>query len=113
MSDDHDFDVQYGNNLRAWREFRRMTQEELAAAMEPPTTGAVVSLLENGDRRLAPKWLRRIAPALGTTPGFLLDHRPEDLPRDMMEVLNRIPLDRRKQAIAILETFTERTGTEG
>ena len=98
------------NHLRAWREFRQMTQEQLAAKIE--TTGAVISLLESGDRQLSPKWLRRLAPALGTTPGFLLDHRPTDLPTAFLDVIADIPEERRDQALAILSTFT-RTGTTG
>lgn len=100
------------NYLRAWREYRRLTQEQLAASLEPPTTGSVISLLEAGGRKLSPKWLRRLAPALGTTPGFLLDHDPNSLPTDFLDVISRIPDERRNQALAILETFT-RTGTGG
>lgn len=89
-----------------------MTQEELAGRIEPPTTGSVISLLEAGERKLSPKWLRRLAPALGTTPGFLLDHDPHALPTEFLDVISRIPDERRGQALAILETFT-RTGTDG
>lgn len=56
------------NYLRQWREYRRMTQEELTGAMDPPTTGSVISLLEDGERGLSLKWLRRLAPALRTRP---------------------------------------------
>lgn len=87
-----------------------MTQEQLASAVE--TTGAVISLLESGDRQLSPKWLRRLAPALGTTPGFLLDHDPHSLPTEFLDVIANIPDDRREQALEVLTTFT-RTGTRG
>lgn len=100
------------NHLKAWREFRRLTQEALAASLDPPTTGSVISLLEDGKRKLSPKWLRRLAPALGTTPGFLLEHDPQHLPTDFLDVIARIPEERRTQALEILETFT-RTGTGG
>ena len=62
------------NFLKAWREHRRMTQAALAKAIN--TNGAVISLLENGQRRMSDKWLRRIAPVLRTTPGQLLDYGP-------------------------------------
>ena len=65
------------NYLRAWREYRGLTQAQLAAMIG--TEGSVISLLESGDRELSDKWLRRVAPALGTTPGFLLDYSPPDL----------------------------------
>lgn len=91
------------NHLRAWREFRRMTQVQLANAAG--TKGSVISLLESGDRRLSDKWLRKLAPALLTTPGHLLDHDPEDVPTDLMEIWADIPEDRRAQAILVLNTF--------
>ncbi|MEI7931718.1 MAG: helix-turn-helix transcriptional regulator [Alphaproteobacteria bacterium] len=91
------------NHLKAWREFRRMTQGALAQAVG--TTGSVISLLESGDRRLSDKWLRRLAPALGTSPGHLLDHDPESLPTDLLEIWASIPEDRKAQAIEVLNTF--------
>lgn len=91
------------NHLKAWREFRNMTQGGLAQAIG--TTGSVISLLESGDRRLSDKWLRRLAPALGTSPGHLLDHDPESLPTDLLEIWASIPEDRKAQAIEVLSTF--------
>lgn len=95
------------NNLRAWREYRRLTQEQLAAMVE--TTGAVISLLESGDRQLSPKWLRKLAPALGTMPGFLLDHRPEDMDAAYLDAAMAVPAGDRPQVLEILKTF-KRTG---
>src|SRR5438128_1339033 len=54
------------NFLRAWRELRRLTQAQLAESID--TTGAVISLLESGDRRMSDKWARRLGPALGIPP---------------------------------------------
>lgn len=96
------------NNLRAWREWRKLTQEQLADAID--TTPAVVSLLESGKRRLSLKWLQRLAPALKTTPGFILDHTPEDLPTDILETWAEIPPEKQDQALAILKTFMRETG---
>lgn len=93
------------NHLRAWRKFRRMTQEELGAAIEPPTTGSVIANLENGDRGLSDKWLRKLAPALGTTPGYLLDHDPEKIDTAFLDVVQKIPEESRDQALAVLKTF--------
>lgn len=100
------------NHLRAWRKFRRMTQEALAAAVEPPTTKSVIAAIERGERGLSDKWLRRLAPALGTTPGFLLDYAPEELPTEFLDVVNQIPAESRDQALAVLKTFS-RSGTHG
>src|SRR5690606_15035766 len=70
------------NFLQAWREFREMTQEELAKAVG--TTGAVISLLESSERGLSAKWLRRLAPPLKTRPGILLDCHPDDLDTEFL-----------------------------
>lgn len=105
-------DMASPNHLRAWRKFRRMTQQELADAVEPATSKSVIASIESGARGLSDKWLRRLAPALGTTPGFLLDYAPEQLPTEFLDVVERIPAESRDQALAVLKTFA-RTGTEG
>jgi transcriptional regulator with XRE-family HTH domain len=91
------------NHLRAWREHRGLSQEELAAQAD--TAGNVISLLESGERRLSEKWLRRLAPALGTTPGLLLDHSPHDLDAELIEAALAVPKAHRLQALQILRTF--------
>ena len=91
------------NHLRAWRTFRQMTQAQLAELAG--TTGAVISNLEVGERGLSDKWLRRLAPHLGTTPGNLLDHDPEAIPTALLDVWAEIPDDRREQALQVLRTF--------
>lgn len=91
------------NNLRAWREFRGMTQLELAALVD--TKSSVISELESGNIGLSQKWLSRLAPALGTTAGFLLDHDPRDLDTSFLEAALAVPKERREQALEILKTF--------
>lgn len=73
-----------GNNLRAWREHRKMSQTELAEAVD--TTQGQIAHLETGRSQLSEKWLRKLADALRTTPGHLLDHDPNDLPTDILEI---------------------------
>lgn len=100
------------NHLKAWREFNHLTQEELAT--KAGTTGAVISLLESGGRKLSPKWLRALAPHLGIRPGHLLDHDPNDLPTDVLDVWADIREEDQAQAIKALQGFRQkRTGTEG
>lgn len=89
--------------LREWREFRRMTQEELGAAVG--VNGSTISLLENGHRGLSDKWLRKLAPILHTTPGYILEYDPEELPTAVLDVWADIPDDRKEQALRVLETF--------
>ena len=91
------------NFLRAWREHRRMTQAKLAEAVG--TTGAVISLLESGDRGLSDKWLRLLAPVLGTRPGHLLEVDPADVSTDILDIWADIPEERRQQARNVLATF--------
>lgn len=97
------------NHLKAWRKFRRLTQQQLADAIVPTTTKQVIQAIETGQRGLSDKWLRRLAPALGTTPGHLLEHDPENLPTDILDVFNSIPSENRDQALAVLKTF-QKTG---
>ena len=87
-----------------------MTQEELAARVG--TAGNVIGLLESGERGLSHKWLLRLAPALGTTPGFLLDHDPNDLDTDFLDACMSVSQADRPQVMAILQTF-RRNGTDG
>lgn len=96
------------NHLRAWRKFNKMTQQQLADAVS--TTKSVISDLERGVVQLNDKWLRRLAPVLKTTPGWLLDHDPEDLGNDLIDAWSDVPEQFRPQAIAVLRTFAK-TGT--
>jgi transcriptional regulator with XRE-family HTH domain len=96
--------------LREWRKFRHMTQQELADAVG--TSKTVVSEMERGNLQLSPKWLRKFAPALRTQPGYILDHAPEDLDNDVLDIWTKIDERDRDQAARVLRTFIRRTGTE-
>jgi transcriptional regulator with XRE-family HTH domain len=95
--------------LREWREFRKMTQDELADAVG--TSKSVISDMERDKLQLSPKWARRFAPILRTQPGYILDHDPADLDNDIIDIWAHIPDDEKDQARRVLETFTRRTGT--
>jgi transcriptional regulator with XRE-family HTH domain len=97
------------NHLRAWREFRKMSQDELAQRLD--TAKGVISLLENGKRPLSDKWLRRLAEVLETQPGHLLDVDPNELDNDIIDIWTRIPQTDRARAARVLREFT-RTGTD-
>jgi transcriptional regulator with XRE-family HTH domain len=96
------------NHLRAWREFRRLSQQQLGEAVG--TAGNVIGALESGERGLSDKWLRKLAPALGTTPGFLLDYHPEDIDGELLNAVRDLPEERRKDALTMLRVLT---GTHG
>lgn len=80
-----------------------MTQAQLAEALG--TNASVVSLLESGSRGLSDKWLRRLAPVLRVSAGFILDHDPHDLPTEVLDIWADIPDESREQALQILSTF--------
>lgn len=104
-------DLPNENFVAAWREKKGLTQAELAEAIE--TTGSVVSLLEAGKRQLSPKWLRRIASALQVPVGYLLEHHPDELPGDVLEVWATVPDSKREDALNMLRALAPRTGTAG
>jgi transcriptional regulator with XRE-family HTH domain len=94
------------NYLRVWREHRKMTQAKLAEAVG--TTGAVISLIEAGERRLSDKWANKLAPVLKTRPGHLFDTDPNDVDSDVLEIWADIPEAKREQARIVLMTFREK-----
>lgn len=113
---DDDSDLAAASHLRAWREFRGMTQAELAEAVG--TNHNMIGYLENGKRGLSLKWLLRLAPVLKTTPGMLLDHDPYTLDADLIEIWVTASLEQRKTladvAKAVVRNETpERNGTNG
>jgi transcriptional regulator with XRE-family HTH domain len=87
-----------------------MTLDEVAAAIG--STKATVQQLEVGRMSLSHKWLVKLAPVLGTTPGMLLDHDPNDLPTSVLETWAAIPAEDQPRALEMLKVF-KRTGTEG
>jgi len=97
------------NYLRAWREHRGMSQQELAEKAE--TTHQVIGYLERGRTQLSAKWLRKLAPILGTTPGRLLDFHPEDLKGEVANLWDHAT-DRQMRQIAEIARTITRTGTD-
>lgn len=97
------------NHLRAWREHRGWSQDRLAK--EVGTTQHQIAYLERGERALSAKWLRRLADALNTTPGHILDFEPDDIDNDIIDLWSRIALDDKDRARKILKALS--TGTDG
>jgi transcriptional regulator with XRE-family HTH domain len=110
--EDFNPDTRSGNLLKAWREHRKMTLAELAE--EVGTTHSVIWLLESGERKLSPKWLYRLGAALKISPGWLLDHHPDDLPSDILELWGQIPEAQHQTVRDVLMAFKPfpKTGTE-
>lgn len=72
------------NHLKAWREYRELTQAELAEAVG--TNANMIGYLEAGERSLSLKWLRKLAPALDTNVGMLAQYNPHDIDKDLIEI---------------------------
>lgn len=104
------------NYLKAWRLFRKgkdgkpMTQEELAEKVG--TNANMIGYLESGERGLSAKWLRKLAPALDTTPGMILDHDPNDLDSDIIDIWAHADQRQQRQLTDIAKTLVK-TGTNG
>jgi transcriptional regulator with XRE-family HTH domain len=96
------------NYLRAWRIFRGLTQEQLADLVD--TNANMIQYLETGERGLSAKWLRRLAPALDTTPGMILDHDPDELDADILDIWTHADRRTKRQISEIAKTIL-RTGT--
>jgi transcriptional regulator with XRE-family HTH domain len=94
------------NYLRAWREFREMTQQELAEAVG--TNSNMIGYLESGERGLSAKWLRRLAPALNTTSGMILDHDPAELDSDIIEIWAHANTTERQQLADVAKAVVKR-----
>lgn len=92
------------NHLRAWREYRGLSQQELAE--KAGTSHQVIGYLERGRTQLSAKWLRLLAPILDTTPGMLLEHDPEDLSADVIDIWSRASLRQKRQIAEIAKTLT-------
>lgn len=106
------------NHLREWMQFREVKGVDLAKMLGGNVTPGMVSDLMNSKRALSAKWLRRLAPALDTTPGMLLDHNPFDLNRDMIDIWATASNKQRKQLLDIAkalvgESDDPKTGTDG
>lgn len=96
------------NFLRNWREYRRLSQAELAERVG--TNANMIHYLETGERALSAKWLRRLSPALDTTPGMLLDHDPSELDADILDIWGSASSRQKRQISEIARTLLK-TGT--
>lgn len=88
------------NHLRAWREFRGLSQDQLAERVN--TKGNVIGLLESGERGLSDKWLRKLAPVLGTRPGFLLEFDPNEVDPAFLQEITETPKEDQPRAAEML-----------
>jgi len=71
----------------------------------------MIQYLETGERGLSAKWLRKLAPALDTTPGMLLDHDPNDLDNDILEIWGNASAREKKQISDVARALLRSNGS--
>ena len=98
------------NHLKAWREYRKLSIEKLAELVN--TAPNQIGYLETGERGLSLKWIRRLAPALKINMGWLLDHDPNSLPPDIIEIWSSAD-DRQRRQISEIAATIVRDATRG
>jgi putative transcriptional regulator len=91
------------NHLRAWREYRGFTVAELAK--KSGISAQTIAELERGGMDLSVKLLIKVADALSTTAGRVLEADPKDVAPTLFDAVQAIPKERQGQALEILKTF--------
>ena len=76
------------------------------------TNANMIGYLESGERGLSAKWLRRLATALDTTPGMLLDYNPLEISSDVIDIWSRADLRQKRQLTDIARALVK-DGTNG
>jgi transcriptional regulator with XRE-family HTH domain len=90
------------NNFRAWRKYRRLTQEQLSAKANIATSS--VSDLENDKQRYGQVTLEALAAALETHPGLILLGPPNDEAEAWL-ILRGLSTEERSRALDVLRAF--------
>lgn len=96
--------------IRQWREFRNLTQEQLADRLE--MTSSFLSMLERGQRGYTQETMEAIAYALQTDVASLLMRDPSD-ENAVWSIWEQAKPAERKMIVDIAKTITGKTGTEG
>lgn len=96
--------------IRQWREFRNLTQEQLADRLE--MTSSFLSMLERGQRGYTQETMEAIAYALQTDVASLLMRDPSD-ENAVWSIWEQAKPAERKMIVDIANTITGKTGTEG
>lgn len=60
------------NRIRHFRETRGLSCQQLAAIVDPPTSGTTIHRLEHGYQTLSDDWMRRLSAALDVHPADLM-----------------------------------------
>lgn len=90
--------------IKAWREFRGLTQEALAERVE--TTTATISRLENGKQPYSQELLEALASALRCEVADLIARPPHKSRDELLTLLETLDDERRAQAARILRALS-------
>jgi transcriptional regulator with XRE-family HTH domain len=91
------------HHVQAWREYRGLTVAQLSK--KSGISVQTITGIESGEIDPPTKLLDKLAGALDTAPGYLLDNLPEDADPNIFNTVKAIPKERRSQALEILKTF--------
>lgn len=90
--------------IKAWRNFRNLTQEQLAERLEIDRT--TVSKIENGKQEYSQHFLEACAHALMCEPADLIMRDPSR-PGAVWSIWDAIPDSEKPRALALLSTFAD------
>ena len=91
--------------LAEWREYREMTQEALAAAVN--TNKGQISGLESGGKRWNRDWLYKLSAVLECEPAELVGVNPFEM-RPVWAIWSEVPQENRPLAARALEVFVRK-----
>lgn len=89
--------------IKAWRDYRSLTQEQLAERVD--TTTATISRLENGKQPYSQELLEALAGALRCTVADLIARPPEKPKDDLLALLDGLDDERRTQAARVIRAL--------
>jgi transcriptional regulator with XRE-family HTH domain len=84
-----DFYADLGRRLRALRDRKRLTQQQLGARLNPPVTRASIANIETGKQRVLAHTLLQLADAVGVSLNELLPLTTADDDESLRDELQR------------------------
>ncbi len=97
--------AQVRNNVKAWRMYRGLTQEQLAERIEMST--ASVSQIETHKQGLSDDTLFGISTALDCSPGDLLSWDPRSADYQLYRLISAMVAAKREQALRLIHALAE------
>lgn len=94
--------------IRAWREYRGLSQDRLVERVREHAEGfskSTLSRIENGKQAYTQFVLEALAIALDCSPADLIMRDPKSPVWSIMSTLTTLPLEQQQQVAAIVDTF--------